>query len=55
MPRKNNQKGEENAGQSFEEWDKDRVILDLNNHLKDFSKKAKKELIDDNSLVTYND
>lgn len=45
----------ENAGQSFEEWDKDRIILDLNNHLKDFSRKTKKELIDDNSLVIYNE
>ena len=31
----------ENAGQSFEDWNKDGIILDLNNKLREFSKKTK--------------
>ena len=33
----------ENAGQSFEDWNKEGIILDLNNKLREFSKKTKKE------------
>lgn len=45
----------ENAGQSFDQWDKEGIILDLNNKLRDFSKKTKTELLSDKSLVIYGD
>ena len=43
----------ENAGQSFEDWNKEGIILDLNNKLREFSKKTKKELLSDKSLAIY--
>lgn len=40
-------------GQSFEEWDKERIILDLNQKLKSFSEKSKTELLSDGVLCIY--
>ena len=40
-------------GQSFEEWEKDRILSDLNNKLKFFSGKTKKSLLVDQTLVIY--
>ena len=40
-------------GQSFEEWDRERIILDLNEKLKSFSGKSKTELMSDGVLCIY--
>jgi len=40
-------------GQSFSEWQRDQIILDLNEKLKIFSGKTKKDLITDKTLVIY--
>lgn len=41
------------AGQSFEEWEHDKLLADLNNKLKGFSEKKKQELLMDGTLEIY--
>lgn len=41
------------SGQSFEEWQKDEILADLNNKLKSFSEKKKHELLMDGTLELY--
>lgn len=44
----------ENDGcDSFEQWQKDEILADLNNKLKNFSGKSKIELINDKTLEIY--
>ena len=43
----------EEYGQSFEDWDRERIILDLNNKLKVFSGKKKVDLISEGVLCIY--
>lgn len=43
----------ENEGESFEEWEKEQILADLNNKLKIFSEKKKKELISDGTLEIF--
>lgn len=40
-------------GQSFEDWEKNEYLADLNNKLKDFSGKKKIELLQDKTLEIY--
>ncbi len=40
-------------GESFEEWQKENILADLNNKLKSFSEKKKTELILDRTLELY--
>ena len=41
------------GGQSFEEWERERILADLNSKLKDFSCKTVDELIADGKLELY--
>ena len=41
------------SGQSFEEWEKDKILADLNNKLKTFSGKTVDELKADGTLEIY--
>lgn len=41
------------SGQSFEEWERERILADLNNKLKNFSGKTIDELRADGSLEIY--
>lgn len=43
----------ENGGQSFEDWEKEKILSDLNNKLKIFSGKTVKELQEDKTLEVY--
>ena len=43
----------DNDGQSFEDWEKENIIADLNNKLKLFSSKTKTELLKDRTLEIY--
>lgn len=43
----------EKGGQSFEEWEKEKYLSDLNNKLKNFSAKKKQELIQEGTLELY--
>lgn len=43
----------EEGGESFEEWEKEQILADLNTKLKHFSEKKKKELIMDRTLELY--
>lgn len=43
----------DNNGDSFEGWQKDQILDDLNNKLKDFSRKTKEELLRDGTLELY--
>lgn len=43
----------EDGGESFEEWQKEAILADLNNKLKDFSAKKKIELINEKTLEIY--
>lgn len=41
------------SGQSFKEWEQDRILSDLNNKLKNFSGKTVEELKGDGTLEVY--
>ena len=41
------------SGQTFEEWEKDKILADLNNKLKNFSSKTVDELKADGTLEIY--
>ena len=41
------------GGQSFEEWEQERILSDLNNKLKNFSSKKFEELREDGTLEIY--
>lgn len=43
----------ENGGQSFEEWEREKILADLNNKLKNFSGKTIDELQSDGTLEIY--
>lgn len=43
----------EKGGQSFEEWQADKILADLNNKLKDFSGSTCQELMNDNRLELF--
>lgn len=40
-------------GESFEEWEKEQILAELNNKLKDYCSKSKIELINDSILELY--
>ena len=40
-------------GQSFEDWERENILSDLNNKLKNFSSKSKIELLRDKTLEIY--
>lgn len=44
----------EKQGESFEEWQREEILADLNNKLKDYCSKSKVELINDSILELYN-
>ena len=48
------QYGEE-SGESFEEWEREEILADLNNKLKEFSEKTRQELQIDGTLEIYGD
>lgn len=41
------------GGQSFEEWEREKILADLNNKLKNFSGKTVEELQSDGTLELY--
>ena len=41
------------SGQSFEEWEREQILADLNNKLKDYSGKSRLELQEDGTLEIY--
>lgn len=43
----------DHSGQSFEKWQQEEILADLNNKLKDFSNKSKLELRTDRTLEIY--
>ena len=43
------------GGQSFEEWERERILADLNNKLKDYSSKTVLELLQDKTLEIYSE
>ena len=43
----------QSSGQSFEDWEKDKILADLNNKLKNFSSKTVEELKADGTLEIY--
>ena len=43
------------SGQSFEEWQRDEILADLNNKLKDYSGKTVLELLQDKTLEIYSE
>ena len=43
----------EGYGQSLEDWNKEGLLLDLNEKVKEFSKKTKSELLKDKTLAVY--
>lgn len=43
----------ENGGQSFEEWEREKILADLNNKLKNFSGRTIEELRSDGTLEIY--
>ena len=43
------------GGQSFSEWEREKILSDLNNKLKDFSCKTVEELRTDGTLELYDD
>ena len=42
------------SGQSFEEWEREKILADLNNKLRDFSGKTKEDMLRDMTLEIYN-
>lgn len=44
----------ENYGQSFKEWENEKILSDLNEKLKSFSSKTYNELIQDKALEIFN-
>lgn len=43
------------GGQSFEEWEREQILSDLNNKLKDYSSKTVLELQQDKTLEIYSE
>lgn len=43
----------DDGGESFEDWEKEQILADLNNKIRDFSAKTKKELINEKTLELF--